>query len=68
MDVNRRSFGNNEGLNLLDIPSAPTLREWEQHCMRAVAGSWRDVKAAHTWVTEAMGPDAPKENVSDSGG
>eukprot|EP00959_Pyramimonas_sp_CCMP1952_P288752 6038643-Pyramimonas_sp.AAC.1 len=35
MDVDRRSFGNNKELNLLDIPSVQTLRERKQHCIRA---------------------------------
>eukprot|EP00959_Pyramimonas_sp_CCMP1952_P426299 8928671-Pyramimonas_sp.AAC.1 len=67
MDINWRSYGNNAELNLLDIPSAQTLREWKQHCIRAVAGSWHDVRAAQTWVSGAMGPDAPEENLRDSG-
>eukprot|EP00959_Pyramimonas_sp_CCMP1952_P182035 3806050-Pyramimonas_sp.AAC.2 len=46
MGVNWRSFGNSKELNLLDMPSVQTLREWEQHCIIAVAGSWYNVRAA----------------------
>eukprot|EP00959_Pyramimonas_sp_CCMP1952_P344463 7214518-Pyramimonas_sp.AAC.1 len=35
--------------------------------MRAVAGSWHDVRAAQTWVSEARGPDVSKENLRDPG-
>eukprot|EP00959_Pyramimonas_sp_CCMP1952_P253747 5301159-Pyramimonas_sp.AAC.1 len=42
-------FGHNTELNLFDKPSAQTLRELKQHCIRAVAGSWHGVRAAQTW-------------------
>eukprot|EP00959_Pyramimonas_sp_CCMP1952_P350181 7336714-Pyramimonas_sp.AAC.1 len=61
------SFGKNGELNLLDIPRVETLREWGQHCMMTVAGSWHDIHTAQTWVCEAMGADVPKENLRDSG-
>eukprot|EP00959_Pyramimonas_sp_CCMP1952_P187152 3913593-Pyramimonas_sp.AAC.1 len=67
IDMNWRSFGNNKDLNLLDIPSVQTLRELKQHCMRAVAGLWRDARAAQTWVTEATGPNVPKETLETPG-
>eukprot|EP00959_Pyramimonas_sp_CCMP1952_P163951 3428021-Pyramimonas_sp.AAC.1 len=67
IDANWRSSGNNKELNLLDIPSAQTLREWKQRCIGAVAGSWHDVKAAQTWITEAMEREVPKESLRDSG-
>eukprot|EP00959_Pyramimonas_sp_CCMP1952_P323259 6764515-Pyramimonas_sp.AAC.1 len=31
VNANRRSFANDKELNLLDIPSVQTLREWRQH-------------------------------------
>eukprot|EP00959_Pyramimonas_sp_CCMP1952_P384615 8060547-Pyramimonas_sp.AAC.1 len=67
MGINGRRFGNNKELHLLDIPSAQTLREWKQHCIRAVAGPWHDVHATQTWVSETMDPAVPKENLRDSG-
>eukprot|EP00959_Pyramimonas_sp_CCMP1952_P217777 4554579-Pyramimonas_sp.AAC.1 len=53
MDANLRSFGNNEELSLLGVPSVQAL----------LAGSWHDAKAAQTWVAEAMGPEVPKEGL-----
>eukprot|EP00959_Pyramimonas_sp_CCMP1952_P206692 4322387-Pyramimonas_sp.AAC.1 len=35
--------------------------------INAVAGSWPDVKAAQTWITESMEPEVPKESLRDSG-
>eukprot|EP00959_Pyramimonas_sp_CCMP1952_P333239 6977763-Pyramimonas_sp.AAC.1 len=49
MDIAWRGCANNKEWNLLDIPSVQTLREWMQHCMRALAGSRHDVRAAQTW-------------------
>eukprot|EP00959_Pyramimonas_sp_CCMP1952_P310127 6490335-Pyramimonas_sp.AAC.1 len=54
MDANLRNSGSNTERNPLDIPSVQTLREWEQHCIGAVAESWHDVKTAQTWIIEAM--------------
>eukprot|EP00959_Pyramimonas_sp_CCMP1952_P413357 8661595-Pyramimonas_sp.AAC.1 len=68
MNIAWRSYANSKGLNLFDIPSVQTLREWKQHCIRAVAGSRRDVHAAQTWVSEAMISEVPKGNIKDSGG
>eukprot|EP00959_Pyramimonas_sp_CCMP1952_P411304 8618709-Pyramimonas_sp.AAC.1 len=50
----------------MDIPSVQALCEWKQHCIRAVAGSWHDVKAAQGWITKSRNPEVPKENLRDS--
>eukprot|EP00959_Pyramimonas_sp_CCMP1952_P230977 4828644-Pyramimonas_sp.AAC.1 len=55
--------GDNKELSPMGIPSVQTLREWKQHCIRAAAGSWHDVKAAQVWIMEATNPDIDKWNL-----
>eukprot|EP00959_Pyramimonas_sp_CCMP1952_P145339 3042905-Pyramimonas_sp.AAC.1 len=49
-----RQVGNNQKVDLLDIPDVANIRGWQMHAIRAIAGSSPESQAAQRWITEAM--------------
>eukprot|EP00959_Pyramimonas_sp_CCMP1952_P445750 9332593-Pyramimonas_sp.AAC.1 len=43
-------------VDMMDIPDATNIREWQMHAIRAVAGSPPEIQEAQLWIMEAMDP------------
>ena len=64
-----RQGGNNQKIELMDIPDVSTLKEWQLHTIRVVAQAPPacESRAAQKWIMAAMNPEVPREDLIDAG-
>eukprot|EP00959_Pyramimonas_sp_CCMP1952_P161571 3378771-Pyramimonas_sp.AAC.1 len=52
---------------MMDIPDVTSIREWQMHAVRAIAGSPPEIQSAQRWIMEAMDPAVDSEQLRNPG-